>query len=132
MFPKKQSTKMLQLNKQNLKQNKSKRWKDLKRNKRKNLKGQFKTLLKHIKKSKFHAAGKLSAEIMTSILGEVPAEWDEELVFETPYGPWGPVEKVPVDPYGVDVAAVTTAPAAYGAPYAVNPYGAVPNNMFVY
>ena len=60
-------------------------------------------------------------------LGEVPAEWDEELVFETPYGPWGPVEKVPVDPYGVDVAAVTAAPAAYGAPYAV-----IPNNMFVY
>ena len=100
--------------------------------KRKNLKNQFKTLLKHIKKSKFNAAGKLSAQIMTSILGEVPAEWDEEVVFETPLGPYGPVEKIPVDPYGIDLAAVTTTPAAFGAPFAMNPYGAVPSNMFVY
>ena len=104
--------------------------------KRKHIKKQFKALLKDIKKSKFNAAGKLSAKIMTEILGEVPAEWDEELVFETPAGPFGPVEKIPVDPYGVNVAEAAVNNRGYWGGPAYNPYwideAPAAENMFVY
>ena len=96
---------------------------------RKELKNKFKALLKHIKKSDFKAAGKVSAKVMTTILGEVPAEWDEELVYETPFGPYGAVvDKVPVDAYGVEVNAVSGAPMNWGAPYAA----AVPETFGAY
>ena len=101
---------------------------------RKDLKNKFKSLLKHIKKSDFKAAGKVSAKVMTTILGEVPAEWDEELVYEAPFGPFGAVvDKVPVDAYGVEVNAVSGAPMSFGAPYAaVDPYATYPGMAGAY
>ena len=81
---------------------------------RKDLKDKFKTLLSYIKKSQFSSAGHVSGQVMVEILGPVPASWETDVVEATPWG----IEKVPLDPFGVDIQAVTAGPyAEYGVPY---------------
>ena len=51
---------------------------------------------------------------MKTILGAVPASWETDVIEQTPWG----IEKVPLDPFGVDISAVTAGPyAEYGVPY---------------
>lgn len=81
---------------------------------RKQLKEDFKNLLDQIKKSDFNQAGHIAAKIMKTILGEVPASWETDVVEATPWG----IEKVPLDPFGIDINAISAGPyAEYGIPY---------------